>query len=123
MSGASDVRRRSALPHAAIAAAVIAAHAALLAYSAAVYSPVLDETGHLASGIDLWRTGEARAYCVNPPLVRSVAALPVVVAYPQLCRELPPRSTRHDLVGRRERREGEEATPGRARPGRDGSRT
>lgn len=43
-----------------------------------VYSPVYNEEGHLASGIIHLRIGEFSACRVNPPLIRSVAALPLV---------------------------------------------
>ncbi len=58
--------------------ALLSLQAALLAYSAAVHSPTFDEVGHLAAGIEHWRTGKFDLYRVNPPLVRLAAALPVL---------------------------------------------
>ena len=61
-----------------VACAVVLVHTTLLVYAAYSTSPVVDEPGHLASGIHHWRTGTFRLYSVNPPLVRMVAALPVL---------------------------------------------
>ncbi len=41
-------------------------------------APGWDEWGHLPSGLYHIQYGEFQPYCVNPPLVRSVAALPVL---------------------------------------------
>lgn len=49
---------------------------ALLAYSAACHSPVMDEPAHLAAGVSHWRTGHFELYKVNPPLVKTVAGWP-----------------------------------------------
>lgn len=54
-------------------------HAALLAWSAHRNAPVMDELGHLPSGISHWKLGRFEMYRVNPPLVRSLAALPVLM--------------------------------------------
>jgi 4-amino-4-deoxy-L-arabinose transferase-like glycosyltransferase len=59
---------------------LLSLHAALLAYSAYVQSPTLNEPGHLAAGLSNWEFGRFEVYRVNPPLVRMVAALPVVAA-------------------------------------------
>ena len=53
-------------------------HSGLLAYSAYVHSPTLNEPAHLAAGISHWQLGEFGLYRANPPLVRMVAALPVL---------------------------------------------
>ena len=57
---------------------MLAIHLVLLAVGAWCHSPTWDEVGHLPSGIHHWRTGSFRLYRVNPPLVRMVAALPVL---------------------------------------------
>jgi len=46
------------------------------------HSPSLDEVAHLPSGVSHWQFGRFDMYRVNPPLVRAVAALPVVLAEP-----------------------------------------
>ena len=53
-------------------------HTLLLGYSAYVHSPTLDEPGHLVAGLSHWKFGRFELYRVNPPLVRMVAALPVM---------------------------------------------
>ena len=63
-----------------LVAALLAVHAGLLAYSAYVHSPTLNEPGHLAAGISHWQFGRFELYRVNPPLVRMTAALPVLAA-------------------------------------------
>lgn len=55
-------------------------HACLLAWGAYVHSPTFDETGYLPSGICHWKHGRFALGNVNPPLVRLVAALPVMAA-------------------------------------------
>ncbi len=59
---------------------LIAVQSVLLAYSAYVHSPTLNEPAHLAAGISHWQLGDFELYRVNPPLVRMVAALPVLLA-------------------------------------------
>ncbi|MBI1902110.1 MAG: glycosyltransferase family 39 protein [Planctomycetia bacterium] len=54
------------------------AHVVLLAYGAAVHSPVWDEIGHLPSGIVQWKYDAWELYRVNPPLVRMWATLPLL---------------------------------------------
>lgn len=53
-------------------------HTGLLAYSAYVHSPTLNEPGHLVAGLSNWKFGRFEVYRVNPPLVKMVAALPVM---------------------------------------------
>jgi hypothetical protein len=59
---------------------LLVVHAGFLAFSAAQHSPVWDEIPHLVSGMSHWRFGGFDLYRVNPPLVRSVAAIPVFLA-------------------------------------------
>ena len=59
---------------------LLTVHASLLALGAYVHSPTLNEPGHLASGLSHWKLGRFDAYCVNPPLVRMVAAVPILFA-------------------------------------------
>lgn len=53
-------------------------HTGLLAYSAYVHSPTLNEPGHLVAGLSHWKFGRFEVYRVNPPLVKMIAALPVM---------------------------------------------
>jgi hypothetical protein len=57
---------------------LIVLHVCLLAWSAYVHSPALDEWFHLPSGIATWQSGRYDLYRINPPLVRMTAALPVL---------------------------------------------
>ncbi|MBS0207138.1 MAG: glycosyltransferase family 39 protein [Planctomycetes bacterium] len=50
----------------------------LLSWNCVIHSPVVDEIGHLAGGVYVWRLGRYDVYRVNPPLVRVVAAAPAV---------------------------------------------
>ncbi|MCR4412769.1 MAG: glycosyltransferase family 39 protein [Thermoguttaceae bacterium] len=62
---------------------LLAVHAGLLAWSAARQSPTVDEPFHLAAGIEHWHFGQFNIDRGNPPLVGSVAALPVLAANPR----------------------------------------
>jgi hypothetical protein len=63
--------------------ALLTIHAALLMYSAYVHSPTLNEPGHLVAGLSIWEFGRFDVYNVNPPLVKMVAALPVIAGFTQ----------------------------------------
>ncbi len=63
-----------------MAGAILALQGALLAFSAAVHTPTIDEPAHLGSGIAIWQSGRFDLYCVNPPLVRALAAVPLVAS-------------------------------------------
>lgn len=60
--------------------AVLTLHAALLAWNGLICGPTFDEVGHLPAGLSHWELGRFDLYSVNPPLVRSIAAIPVIVA-------------------------------------------
>jgi TRAP-type C4-dicarboxylate transport system permease small subunit len=57
----------------------------LLAWGAWVTSPTVDEVAHLPAGLSHWQLGRFDLYRVNPPLVRMIAALPVLAAQPNCC--------------------------------------
>ena len=59
-------------------AVLLAIHTGLLAYSAYVHSPTVNEPGHLVAGLSHWKFGRFDIFIVNPPLVKLVAALPVM---------------------------------------------
>lgn len=63
-----------------VVVALLAVHTVLLGYSAYVHSPTLNEPGHLVAGLSIWKFGRFDVYSVNPPLVKLVAALPVIAA-------------------------------------------
>jgi len=54
-------------------------HVVLLGYQAVWHSPTKNENAHLVAGLSHWRFQRFDLYRVNPPLVRTWAALPVVV--------------------------------------------
>src|SRR6202158_4789086 len=64
--------------------ALLLTHAGLLAYAATKHSPTIDEVGHLPAGISHWQFGRFDLYRVNPPLVRMVAALPLLFQRPEI---------------------------------------
>tara|TARA_R110002111_G_scaffold250245_1_gene314461 strand:+ start:8869 stop:10761 length:1893 start_codon:yes stop_codon:yes gene_type:complete len=57
----------------------LAVHVFLLAYIATQKSPTFLEPAFLVSGLSHWESGHYELYRVNPPLVRMVAALPVLL--------------------------------------------
>lgn len=59
-------------------AILLSVQAALLGWSATCHSPTDLEPAFLASGISHWKFATYELYRVNPPLVRMVAALPVL---------------------------------------------
>ena len=54
-------------------------HALLVGHGATVHSPVLDETGHLPCGLAILTMGRFDLYPQNPPLVKTVAASPLLL--------------------------------------------
>lgn len=64
-------------------AGLLAMHAAMLAWIAYRCSPTIDEPAHLVAGISHWKFGRFDLYRVNPPLVRLVAALPMLLVEPK----------------------------------------
>lgn len=62
-----------------ILAVLILTHLGLTGFLTYWYSPTLDEVAHLPAGLSVWRFGTTDLYRVNPPLVRSLAAVPILV--------------------------------------------
>lgn len=58
--------------------ALLVIHGGLLAWSGYRNSPGLDEVAHLPAGISHWELGRFELYRVNPPLVRMIAAIPLL---------------------------------------------
>ncbi len=63
-----------------IVGSLLAIHAALLAWSGQCHSPTIDEPAHLAAGMSYWQLGRFDIYSANPPLVKLIAAIPVLAA-------------------------------------------
>ncbi len=59
---------------------ILVLHSLLLMWGAYWHSPTVDEVAHLPAGIWHLQYGRFDLYRVNPPLVRSVAAIPVIIA-------------------------------------------
>jgi 4-amino-4-deoxy-L-arabinose transferase-like glycosyltransferase len=70
---------------------MLAIHAVLLAWGGQYHGPTCNEPGHLSAGLSHLHTGRFDLYHVNPPLVRMIAALPVVAWGPDMADfEWPP---------------------------------
>lgn len=73
-------------------------HFGLLAFTTWSYSPVIQEPCQLVAGVTAWQLGRFDIFHVNPPLVRLVAALPVVSLSPNY----EAKDYDHEPVGREE---------------------
>ena len=67
---------------AAVVAGLLAVHVGLAIHSLLGENPTVDEVAHLPAGVSYWQKGTFKLYHHNPPLVKLVAALPVVLAKP-----------------------------------------
>lgn len=67
-------------------------HLALAESSLLTENPTVDEAAHLPAGVTYWQKRTFRLYHHNPPLVKLIAALPVVLSKPET-RELYDRSS------------------------------
>lgn len=63
---------------------LLGAHAALATAAARRTSPTVDEVNHLPAGISYWQQGTFALYHHNPPLVKLLAALPVLASDPKV---------------------------------------
>jgi 4-amino-4-deoxy-L-arabinose transferase-like glycosyltransferase len=79
-SGAST--RRVQIGTIAAVTGLLSLQYALAASSLIQENPTVDEVVHLPAGVTYWQKGTFRLYHHNPPLVKLVAALPVVWANP-----------------------------------------
>ncbi len=61
-------------------AAILLVQALVLGWGAWRHSPTYDELAHLPAGVRHWQKGEFELFRVNPPLVRMIAAIPVMIA-------------------------------------------
>ena len=64
-------------------AGLLVLHLALAERSLVQENPTVDEVVHLPAGVTYWQKGTFRLYHHNPPLIKLIAALPVVLAGPQ----------------------------------------
>ena len=61
---------------------LLALHVAMAERSLIQENPTVDEVVHLPAGITYWQKHTFRLYHHNPPLIKMIAALPVVWAQP-----------------------------------------
>ncbi len=71
--------RHSTTAGRAVAVALLTYHVLKAGLSACANSPTVDEPGHLSAAIFQWQFADFSVYCVDPPLTRSIAALPVML--------------------------------------------
>ena len=74
--------RPSGTVYSLLAGLIIGIHASLLMWSGYVHSPTHAEVFHLAAGASHIELGRFDLLRVNPPLVRLVAAFPVMLSHP-----------------------------------------
>jgi len=60
--------------------ALVSVHLVLAVRSLVLESPTIDEVVHLPAGLTYWEKGTFRLYHHNPPLIKLVAALPVLAS-------------------------------------------
>jgi hypothetical protein len=92
----------SSFARSAIVAGLLTCDAGLLCWTALQQSPTLNEPAHLVAGLSNWRFRVFSLYNANPPLVRVIAAIPVLSADPEMDWKLPtlgPRSRPEFLLG------------------------
>jgi 4-amino-4-deoxy-L-arabinose transferase-like glycosyltransferase len=61
---------------------VLLIHAGLLGWIDVINAPTFDEIAHVPSGLSHWLFGSFDLYRVNPPLMRMIATVPLLVANP-----------------------------------------
>jgi 4-amino-4-deoxy-L-arabinose transferase-like glycosyltransferase len=69
--------------HSWLVGALLLTHAGLVAWMSARHAPTTDEPAYLVSGLSHLELGRFELGRVNPPLVRTVAAVPVALAEPK----------------------------------------
>jgi len=62
---------------------ILVLHTAMLAWGGYVHSPGLDEGSYLIGGVSHWHFGQFDQCKVSPPLLRTIAAIPVVLSNPR----------------------------------------
>ena len=67
-----------------VAIVLLALHACLLLDGARRNFVTLDEPAHVVAGLSHWQTGDYSMFCVNPPLVRMLAVVPVFHCRPDM---------------------------------------
>ncbi len=65
---------------------LLSIHTLLAVTSLVRENPTVDEVAHLPAGVTYWQMRTFRLYPHNPPLVKLIAALPVVLSDPEMSR-------------------------------------
>lgn len=65
------------------AAGLVCIHVGLLTHGLYVHFPTRNEVAHVPAGLSVWENGTFTLYRVNPPLPRTLASLPVLLAGPR----------------------------------------
>jgi len=71
-------------PAALFACSLLILHAGVTVHGLRQHCVTTDEGGHILDGVMAWERGIVGIYRVNPPLVKLLAALPVVASHPHL---------------------------------------
>lgn len=66
-----------------VVACLLLLHALLLGWGASTHAPTIDEVAYLPAGLWHWKTGQFGLASVSPPLVRRLAAIPLVWGMPK----------------------------------------
>jgi len=66
-----------------VVAGLLTVHGAMLGWTAYQDAPTLEEVDYLVAGLSHWELGRFELASVSPPLIRLVAAIPVLLANPK----------------------------------------
>ncbi len=78
------INQRLAQHSGAVCLLLLALHTGLAIHSLRQHCVTMDEGGHVLSGVLAWEEGRPDVYPVNPPLVKALVALPVVLSNPKI---------------------------------------
>jgi hypothetical protein len=78
----SGTRVMLTAPSRAVVVVLLLAHAAMLCWGAYHSAPTIEEVAYLPAGLSHWEFGRFDLASVSPPLVRLIAAIPVLFARP-----------------------------------------
>lgn len=72
-------------------AVIITLHACIVLISSCLQSPTRNEVAHVPAGLDCLVSCDFRLYCVNPPLAKMIATLPILALGPKTDSILSPK--------------------------------
>ena len=82
---------------------LLAGHAVASVHALRAHNLCIDEGGHLYSGVVLWQEQIVGLYHVNPPLIKALVAIPVMVSGPELPETGMKQSYQLDWLGHHQR--------------------